>query len=51
MAEVTVTDPDEHESGKKVDDRGRVYVGTEYAGEYVRIIVEREGQRGEPSDA
>lgn len=42
MAEVTITDPDEVKSGAKVDDRGRVYVGTEYSGRHVRVVVETE---------
>lgn len=41
MATVTIEDPDEHKTGK-VDDRGRVYVGTDYVGKRVRVVVEVE---------
>lgn len=40
MTEVTVTDPDEVQTAKKVDDRGRVYVGTDYSGKRVRVVME-----------
>lgn len=42
MAEttVTVTDP-EFVTTKRVDSSGRLYLGKEYAGGHVRVIVER----------
>lgn len=40
MAEVTITNPEVHDT-KKVDDRGRVYVGKELVGETVRVTVEK----------
>lgn len=44
---VTVTEPDVVET-KKVDTSGRVYVGREYIGEHVRIVIERvEGESDE----
>ena len=39
MAEVKVENPELHDE-KTVDNRGRVYVGKEFAGKDVRIIVE-----------
>ena len=41
MAKVISEDPEVHDK-KKVDDRGRVYVGKGLAGKNVRIIVEVE---------
>lgn len=42
MASVTVDDPAIHKKNMKVDDRGRVYVGTELAGERVTVTIEVE---------
>lgn len=39
MAKVEIEDPVELKR-QKVDDRGRVYVGTAYSGQRVRIAVE-----------
>jgi len=40
MGTVKVSDPEIH-SEKNVDSNGRVYLGKEFAGETVQIIVER----------
>jgi len=39
MVEVTIEDPMLHQT-RKVDDRGRVYVGKEYSGEELTVIVD-----------
>ena len=40
MGQVTVNDPDEHRTDSKVDAQGRVYIGSDYAGEKVNVVVE-----------
>jgi len=40
MASITVESPDVHKKNMTVDDRGRVYVGKELAGDNVTITVE-----------
>jgi len=40
MSEVTITDPELH-AEKTVDGQGRVYLGTDHAGDRVRVTVEQ----------
>lgn len=42
MATVEIEDPDVHRKGAPVDERGRVSVGREFAGENVTVVVERQ---------
>lgn len=45
MSELTIDDP-EYVATKRVDNQGRLYVGQEYTGERVRVVIER----AEPED-
>lgn len=40
MGQVIVDDPDEHRTNRTVDGQGRVYIGSEYAGSTVNVVVE-----------
>jgi len=40
MGQVTVDDPDEQRTNSKVDGQGRVYIGSDYAGKKVNVVVE-----------
>jgi len=40
MGTVTVNDPDEHRTNRKVDQNGRVFIGSEHAGKQVNVVVE-----------
>ncbi|XGI82809.1 hypothetical protein ACEU6E_05855 [Halorutilales archaeon Cl-col2-1] len=49
MVKVEVENPDLH-AERKVDDRGRVYIGKDFSGKKVRVILESVEEVDEPED-
>jgi len=40
MGTVEIQDPAEHRTKSKVDQQGRVFIGSEHAGKHVNVVVE-----------
>lgn len=40
MGTVEIKDPEEHRTNRKVDQNGRVFIGSDHAGKTVNVVVE-----------